>query len=91
MPSKITEWKYDDGYEVRTIKKTGFLTYRGQGYFLSESFGGLEVGIKDSSKPGLVNLYYRNFRIAQFNPAERAVVSRRIYLAEGDPRIPLRV
>lgn len=90
IPSKITEWKYDAGYEVRTIKKTGFLTYQGQGYFLSESLGGLEIGIKESSVPGVLNLYYRNFRIAQLKPKERAVVSRRVYLAEGDPR-PQRV
>lgn len=85
-PSKITEWKYGAGYEVRTVKQTGFLTYKGQGYFLSESLGGLDVGIKESRVPECVNLYYRNFRIARLNPRERAVVSRRIYLSEGDPR-----
>lgn len=91
MPEKIVEWKYSNEYEVRIIKKTGFLTYKGQGYFLSESLGGLEIGIKQSSLPKCVNLYYRNFKIGRLNLNERAVVSRRIYLSEGDPRTEPRV
>lgn len=86
MPETIAEWKYRNEYEVRTIKRTGFLTYRGQGYFLSESLGGLEIGIGESSLPGCVNLYYRNFRIGRLNVPERTVGSRVVYLAEGDPR-----
>jgi len=91
IPPQISEWEYEPEYEVRTIKKTGFLTYKGQGYFLSESLGGLNIGIKESSLQGCVNLYYRNFRIGRLNVSDRAVVSRRIYLSEDDPRCEPRV
>lgn len=86
MPEKVEEWKYTGEYETRTIKTTGFFTYKGQGYYLSESLGSLEVGVKPSSTDGFVNLFYRNFRIARINIIEQSIVSRRIYLAENDPR-----
>lgn len=95
-PSKIkyfdkpADWKYGAEYELRKIKKSGFLTYGGQGYFLSEAFGGKTVAVKPSSKEGFMNLFYRQFRIGRIDLKERALVSRRCYLIEGDPRIPER-
>jgi len=91
MPEKVEEWKYTSEYETRIIKTTGFFTYKGQGYYLSESLGSLEVGVKPSSTDGFVNLFYRNFRIARINIIEQSVVSRRIYLTENDPRFEPRV
>lgn len=37
---KPKDWEYGADYELRSIKSSGFLTYKGQGYFLSEAFGG---------------------------------------------------
>ena len=91
VPEEIEEWKYVSEYEVRTIKKTGYLTYKGQGYYLSESLGGLEIGVKPSSTDGFVNLFYRNFKVARIDLIERSVVSRKIYLAENDPRFEPRI
>lgn len=91
MPVEIEEWKYVSEYELRTIKKTGYLTYKGQGYYLSESLGGLEIGVKPSSTDGFVNLFYRNFKVARIDLLERSVVSRKIYLAENDPRLEPRI
>ena len=88
FPERIKDWEYGSEYELRKIKKTGFLTYGSQGYFLSESFGGKTIAIKPSSKEGLLNLYYRQFKIARIDLKERTVVSRRSYLIEGDPRSP---
>lgn len=84
---KIREWEYGPEYELRRIKSTGFLTYGGQGYFLSEGFKGKTIAIKPSSKDGLLNLYYRQFRIGRIDLKERAIVSRKAYLSENDPRI----
>jgi transposase InsO family protein len=88
FPIKIKDWEYGSEYETRKIKSTGFLTYGGQGYFLSEAFGGKMIAIKPSSKEGFLNIYYRQFRIARIDLKERSVVSRRSYLIEGDPRSP---
>lgn len=85
---KPSDWEYGAEYELRKIKNSGFLTYGGQGYFLSEAFGGKTIAIKPSSKDGFMNLFYRQFRIGRIDLKERALVSRRCYLIEGDPRTP---
>jgi transposase InsO family protein len=89
MPDRIEEWEYPQGYEIRKIKSSGYLTYGGQGYFLSEALGGKFIGIRESSVSGCINLYYRQFRVGRINVDERVFVSKRIYLAEGDPRLAL--
>ena len=86
FPERFQEWDYGNNIEIRKIKKTGFLTYQGQGYFLSEAFGKETVAVKPSSIDGFVNIIYRKFRIARISLKERAVVSRRIYLLDNDPR-----
>lgn len=78
MPEKIEEWEYPDG-EARSIKGSGYLTYRNQGYFISEAFGGKVLCVRESEAEGCVDLIYRNFRIGQLDVNERAVVSRKIY------------
>jgi transposase InsO family protein len=85
FPSKIQDWDYGDA-EVRKIKSTGFLTYAGQGYFLSEAVGGKTVCVRPSSVDGFVNIIYRQFKIARISIREKSVVSRRIYLLHDDPR-----
>jgi transposase InsO family protein len=85
-PDKITPWEYEDGVEPRNIKSTGYITYKGQGYFLSEGLGGLTVAVKPSSVDGFINVFYRQFRVCRISLKENSVVSRRIYLRENDPR-----
>lgn len=82
-PDKIAAWEYPDGYVLRKIKSTGYLTFGGQGYFLSEAFGDKIVAIYESSLENCVNVCYRGFRIARINVRERAFVSRRIYRIDG--------
>lgn len=82
---RVEPWEYPDGYDVRKVKSTGYITYRNQGYYLSESFGGMEIGIRESySSSHCINLYYRNFKIAEINIDERTFLSRKIYRAEGE-------
>ena len=79
------QWEYPPGYHLRRIKNTGFITFNGQGYFLSEAFGGLTVAIRESSLPNCVNIYYRNFKVARIDVDERVFTSRKIYrLDEND-------
>lgn len=88
-PSRIKEWEYPTGYELRIIKESGYLTYGRQGYYLSESLAGKRIGIRKSQIPGCINLYYREFKIGQIDVDKRAFTQKRIYLAEGDPRTEL--
>lgn len=82
----IEQWDYAQEYETRTIKSSGYLTYGGQGYFLSEAYAGKTIALKPSATDGFVNLFFRQFKIGRLDFREKSIVSRRIYLAEGDPR-----
>lgn len=83
---KIETWVYEKDYETRIIKNSGYLTYGGKGYFLSEAWGGKTLGIKPSSVDGFINLFYRQFKVGRVNLKENTVVSRKIRLIENDPR-----
>jgi len=86
LPTRVEDWEYPVGYELRQIKKTGFLTYGGQGYFLSEAFGGKTIAIRESHMPGSISLFYRQFRIGRINVDRRVFTLKKSYLIEGDPR-----
>ena len=69
------------------MKSSGYITIRGQGYFLSEAFGDKQIAFRESSKGAhLINLYFRQFRIGQIDVEKRAFTFKRAYLIEGDPR-----
>ena len=86
-PEKIHEWEYPSGIVVRKVKSSGYITICGQGYFLSEAFGGKEVGIRESGKGAhLVNIYFRQFKVGQIDVEKRVFTFKRAYMAEGDPR-----
>jgi transposase InsO family protein len=81
LPKTIEPWTYPAGYAVRRVKSSGYVTFRGQGYFVSEAFSSLEVGLCDSPTADCVDLYYRQFRVACIDVNERVVISRK-------PRLP---
>lgn len=86
-PDKISEWEYGSEYELRKVKETGYITIKGQGYFLSESFGNKVIAVRESSKSAsLMNLYFRQFRIGQVDIDKRVFTFKRAYLADNDPR-----
>ena len=85
-PEKIEPWEYPTGYELRKIKDTGYFTYDGQGYFLSQALGGKTVAVRESSHLGCITLFYRQFKIARIDIDKRVFQFKKIYLAEGDPR-----
>ena len=86
-PSKIEEWTYSNDCKIHTVKETGYITIRGQGYFLSEAFGGKQIALRESDKGnGLLNLYFRQFKIGQIDVEKRVFTYKRAYLIEGDPR-----
>ena len=82
----IPKWEYPDNLKIHKVKPTGFFSYKSRSYFLSEAFAGKEIAIRESSKNGCINLYYRQFIIGQLNLDKRAYEFKRAYLTDGDPR-----
>jgi hypothetical protein len=81
MPQQIEEWSYASNCTVRQIKKTGYLTIGGQGYFLSEAFAGKNVGVMESEEERDVCIVlYRQYRVATVNTQDRIVLARRAAL-----------
>lgn len=86
-PTRIEEWEYSDELQIHSVKSTGYISIRGQGYFLSEAFGNKQIAIRESSKGAhLVNLHFRQFRIGQIDIEKRVFTFKRAYLINGDPR-----
>ena len=83
----VPEWEYPEGMELRTVKKTGFVTWNGQGYFLSEAFGGRQIAMRKSRIEGCISLFYRQFRIGRIDIEKRVFTFKRAYLIENDPRL----
>ena len=86
-PAKISEWVYPEELKVHAVKSTGYITIRGQGYFLSEAFANKRIAFCGSSKgEHLINLYFRQFRIGQIDTEKRVFTFKRAYLIDGAPR-----
>ena len=81
LPDRIGEWEYGQGFTVRQIKDSGYLTYQGQGYFLSEAFGGRRVGIRESdSADNIIWILYRQFCIAKLDIDNRCFISKNPFI-----------
>ena len=88
FPEKIEDWEYSNDCELRCIKSSGYMTFRGQGYFLSEAFGDKEVAIRESELGGSIfDVYYRKFRIARLDVDRRVFTSKKAFLLVNDPRL----
>ena len=86
-PDRIEDWEYSDDLKIHKVKSSGYITIRGQGYFLSEAFGDKWIAFRESSKGAhLINLYFRQFRIGQIDVEKRVFTFKRAYLIDGDPR-----
>lgn len=86
MPEKIEPWEYGSECRLCKVKETGFFHYGGQGFFLSEAFGGKTIAIRESALPGQITLLFRNFKIGRIHLDNRVFTLKRAYLIEGDPR-----
>jgi transposase InsO family protein len=81
---KIVEWEYSDGLMVRKVKNSGYLTFNGQGYFLSEAFGGKVVAVRESqAHKGIFRVLFRQFCIASVDANERVVISRNPFVVKA--------
>jgi len=86
MPEKISTWEYSSEYQLCKVKETGYFNYKGQGFFLSEAFGGKTIAVRESHLPGQITLVFRQFKIGRIDLENRVYTLKRAYLLEGDPR-----
>lgn len=86
LPRKIEEWEYPPEMVLRHVDKNGYVEYRGQDYYFSEAFARHVIGVRESHIPGCISLFYRQFRIGRIDVDNRAVVMRKAFLIEDDPR-----
>ena len=85
LPQRINEWTYGENVMVRQVKNSGYLTVRGQGYFLSEAFGKKTIGLLESEDESGVFLD-RQFCVAKLNVDNRVVIARKPYLWDSQPK-----
>lgn len=83
----VSEWDYGSGAILRHVKASGYFTFQGQGYFLSEGMGDKTVMIRPSTtKDHVFRVVFRDFLVASLDVEHHAVISRRIYRLSNDPR-----
>lgn len=86
-PEKTEDWEYPQECIVHSVKSSGYITIKGQGYFLSEAFGDKEIAFRESAKgSNFINLYFRQFQIGQIDIDKRVFTFKKAYLINGDPR-----
>ena len=86
-PDKTEDWEYPQECTVHSVKSSGYITIKGQGYFLSEAFGDKEIAFRESAKgSNFINLYFRQFQIGQIDIDKRVFTFKKAYLINGDPR-----
>lgn len=85
-PDRIPPWEYPMECQLCKVKETGFFNYKGQGYFLSEAFGGKTIAVRESHLPGQITLLFRQFLIGRIDVVNRVYTIKRAYLLNGDPR-----
>lgn len=83
---KIKEWDYGENAVIKPVKSSGYITYRSKGYFLSEGLREKEIALIPSEQDGIINIVFRQFRVAKLNLNTNTIVSRRVYLLNNDPR-----
>lgn len=88
-PEVIHPWVYPPGCVVRRVNNKGFVRIFSRTYFLSEAFIGRQVAIRQSVESSTrIDIFYRQFRIAQLDLNEQDFLFKRAYLISNDPRFP---
>lgn len=85
-PTRIEPWEYEPGCELRMVKSSGYVSYGGQGYYLSEGLGGKQVAFRPSGIDNVLDIVFRQFRVGRLSMDNHTISSRRVYLLHEDPR-----
>ena len=86
-PETIREWEYSKEVLVRRVSENGSISWHDTPVFVGTGLKGKRIGMVESkSRPGCVNLVFRDFRIGRLNLETRTVESLRVYRIANDPR-----
>lgn len=85
-PENIERWDYPYGTDIHKVKSSGYISFQGQGYFLSEGLANKEIGILPSDDDGVFNVIFRQFRVAKIDTINHVITSRRVFALHNDPR-----
>jgi hypothetical protein len=85
LPIRISEWDYEPHLKLRRIRSSGYFSFRGQGYFLSEAFGGKTVAFREADdEKGVFLVIYRQFCVARLSVDNRVVLARKAFRYQPD-------
>jgi transposase InsO family protein len=64
-PERIREWEYGPSEVVRKVQQGGIISYRNKEWRVGKAFKGQRVGIRHTGEDGKLDVFFRNFKIAQ--------------------------
>lgn len=67
MPQRIEPVEYPDGYQVRAVRTTGEISFRGQLHKLDKAFKGRRVAVIETTQDGIYTINYRHEPIRTIN------------------------
>jgi len=71
---------------VTRVTSNGVVKAMGRRFFLTVGLSGKDVAVQESSEPGKVNVFFRNFIVARYSLNTQKYDFLRAYRKEGDPR-----
>jgi len=83
---EVPEWDYGHGAILAHVKSTGYLSFKQQGYFLSEGMSGKDVMLRPSTThKNVFRIVFRGFQIGSLDIESRMVIARKIYRLSDNP------
>lgn len=67
MPQRIEPVEYPDGYQVRAVRTTGEISFRGQLHKVGKAFKGRRVAVIETTQDGIYTINYRHEPIRTIN------------------------
>lgn len=67
FPERVREWEYGPSDVVRKVQQGGILHYKGKEWRVGKAFKEQRVGIRPTGEDGKLNVFFRNFKIAQID------------------------
>jgi transposase InsO family protein len=74
FPECLPAMEYGPGDAVRKVNRVGQLSYGGRTYKISQAFGGERVGVRPTTREGVMEVYFGRHRIGELD--EREATSR---------------
>lgn len=78
MPKRITQWEYPTYFQVRKVCPNGYIHFRNTKFFFSLAFVGRDVALAETQEDGVVDIVYRNFKIATIDLKCKKYILRKI-------------